>query len=334
MTRIRRGFVAVPNPNNAAAPSWRSLRPEHVTAIVFWTKDARPLLPHLNELDDRGYHYYFQYTITGYPDWLEPGTPKGPEAVKAFLETRRSGRRHHVPVVWRYDPIFFLPGLDEDWHYGNFARIAATLRGATDRCVISFLDVFRKTAGNLGRACQTEGLGPIHEVVRPFPRDMKPFGDALAAIAGQNDMEVVTCAEAGDIVDQLGPHVAAGQCIDPELLKRAGATKPPGGKDKGQREGCGCVDSREIGMYDSCQHGCVYCYATSSSTAADRNIQTSHDPESASMLGTIPDSECPPPRAKAPKSKAAKPRTSQPTPPSGGGRGGRAERRQQKESLF
>jgi len=309
MNRIRRGFVAVPNPNNATRPSWRSLKPEAVEAIVFWTKDARPLLPHLPELRERGYCYYFQYSLTRYPNWLEPRTPKGQDAIDAFWSASRAVGLGPDTVVWRYDPIFFLPDLDEDWHYEKFGEIASALRGATHRCVISFLDVFRKTAGNLKKAWQAEGSGSLDEHLRVRPDDMRAFGDRIGRIAEACDMEVVTCAEPTDVVEKLGPRVSAGRCIDVELLTTAGARKPSEAKDQGQREGCGCVVSRDIGMYDSCLHGCAYCYATASRDAADRNQRTRHYPDSASLLGRVADSDCPPRKAThaKPKSGGLKP---------------------------
>ena len=286
MNRIRRGVVAVPNPNNADQISWQSLRPETVEAIVFWTKDARPLLKHLAELDERRYRYYFQYTLNRYPDWLEPHTPHGAEAIDAFLET--SDLVGPDRVVWRYDPIFFLPGLDEKWHIEQHAHLAEELDGRTKRCVISFLDVFRKTKGNLGRACADGNLGSY----KSFPSDMRAFGDALSGNARRRGMQVTTCAEPDGVVGSLGEGVTRGKCIDEQLLAKIGVSVPDK-KDKGQREACGCISSREIGMYDSCQHGCAYCYATVSTDVARENIRKRHDRDSASLLGLISDDDCP-----------------------------------------
>ena len=291
MNRIRRGVVAVPNPNNARQISWQSLRPETVEAIVFWTKDARPLLPYLHELDDLGYRYYFQYTLTGYPAWLEPRTPHAQEALDAFLAT--SARVGPQRVVWRYDPIFFPPGMDERWHVERFTGIASALSGATQRCVISFLDVFRKTASNLARSCASSSLGPGGSPVRPFPLDLRGFGETLAHAARAAGIEITTCAEPPHVVEALGPGVTPGKCVDNKLLLKLGV-EVSARKDSGQREACDCVRSREIGMYDSCQHGCAYCYATISTEVAAQNAIRNHHPESASLLGEVADDECPP----------------------------------------
>jgi hypothetical protein len=195
--------------------------------------------------------------------------------------------------VWRYDPILFLPGLDEDWHIRQHARLADRLHGKTKRCVISFLDVFRKTKGNLGRACSARGLGSYEEAVSSFPRDMRAFGDTLAANAARNGIRVVTCAEPDGVVGSLGAGVARGKCIDEQLLAKIGVSARDR-KDPGQREACGCISSREIGMYDSCQHGCAYCYATVSTDVARENIRERHFADSASLLNRTSDEDCPP----------------------------------------
>lgn len=293
MRRIEREVVAVPNPNNAHQVSWWSLAPASVKAFVFWTKDARPMFPHLDQLDSLGHNYYFQYTLNEYPRWLEPRTPHGDEALEAFRNLSRRLGPHRV--VWRYDPIFFTADTDAAWHARNHRRIAEALDGYTEKCVISFLDVFRKTAGNLGSACESQGLGGFEGAVDSFTPEMRAFGDEIGENAESHGMRVATCAEAADVVSQLGPHVNQGKCIDPLLLARLEVTALEK-KDTGQREACDCIASREIGMYDSCLHGCAYCYATASTDRAHRNARDKHFPESATLLGWTSDDECPPPQ--------------------------------------
>lgn len=291
MNRVRAGFAAVPNPNNAHAVSWRSLSPRDVTAIVFWTRNAEPLLAHLSELDERGYHYYFQYTLTRYPEWLEPRTP----GVDAATETmkRLSERLGPHRVVWRYDPIFCMPGLDLPWHLRAIDELAARLSGSVERCVISFLDVFRKTKSNMVKAVRQQQLGDF--AADEFSRtDLHAFGEGLAEISARYGVAFQSCAEPAGLLQALGSSVVAGKCIDDGLLRRMGLAVD-NRKDQGQREACNCVASREIGMYDSCQHGCAYCYATVSGDVAIRNARARHDSRSASLLGFMPDGLCPRP---------------------------------------
>ena len=142
---VREGSCRVANPFNPAQVSEISLRPEAVDALVFWTRNAAPLLPHLAELDARGYRYYFLYTLTGYPRVLEPGVPPREEA----LATMRRLAECLGPdrLIWRYDPIILTTITPPAYHAENFARLAATLRGATSRVKISFFDEYRGATG-------------------------------------------------------------------------------------------------------------------------------------------------------------------------------------------
>lgn len=54
MSRIHEQYCTVPNPFNRNQVSRVSLKPEDVDAIVFWTKNATPLSPHLNRLNQLG----------------------------------------------------------------------------------------------------------------------------------------------------------------------------------------------------------------------------------------------------------------------------------------
>jgi len=295
MNRIEAGVVAVPNPNNANQVSWVSLRPESVVAFVFWTKDAKPMLKHLDRLDEMGYTYYFQYTVTAFGSPLERNTPSLEASAKTFRElSRRLGKSR---VVWRYDPILFTPGLDDQAQLKHIAEVAEALDGATDRLVISFLDVYRRTAANLKRCLGGESVGP-------FPTDWELFSSELGRIAARHGLHIQTCAEGTSMDDGNGHRVnvlqrmkdsgaVPGRCIDHLLLEELLGETVDSRKDTGQREGCGCVRSRDIGMYDSCLHGCAYCYANISDDVATRKARADHHDDSATLLGRMDDGLCP-----------------------------------------
>jgi hypothetical protein len=275
MHRVRAGFCIVPNPFNANQVSRVSLRPEDVDAIVFWTRNPRPLLPALDELDARGYCYYFQFTLLDNPRQLDPRTPPVAAAVATFR--RLADRIGPGRVIWRYDPIVLSSLTDAHFHRERYAWIAAQLRGYTARSVISVVDVYRKAARRL-QALTTQG---VTFPDRP-PETLPGFADlvrGLAAAAQENSMEIVSCAEE---IDLTGYGVRPGKCIDDELLARVFGLQLALRKDPGQRAACGCVASRDIGMYDSCLFGCQYCYATSSFARAAANY-AAHDPEAPSL---------------------------------------------------
>ena len=156
MNRVRAGHALVRNPMNAAQVSRVPLTPDVVDGIVFWTKDAQNLLPHLDELEARGYHFYVQFTITPYEGPLEPGIrPK--RAVMDTFEalSRRLGRDG---VVWRYDPIVLNDELDAAWHRARFEAMCERLAPLTDQVTISFVDMYARVRSPLLRAAAREEM--------------------------------------------------------------------------------------------------------------------------------------------------------------------------------
>jgi len=272
MNRVRAGFCQVPNPLRRSQVTRVSLDPAEVDAIVFWTRNPLPLLPHLEELDQRGLRYVFLMTVLGYPSALDPGCLPLEPAVEAFQ--RLAGCLGPERVAWRYDPVLLSPATPADWHRRRFADLARRLEGYTCRCQLSLVDLYPKIRPRLRDLEGTDhhfGTNPMDEELL---RD-------LADLARQHGIEPQSCAETRD----LRPcGIAAGRCIDADLLNRLFKTRVPTRKDPGQRTACGCATSRDIGMYDSCPAGCAYCYAVRSFERARRN-RLDHDPRSPQMLG-------------------------------------------------
>jgi hypothetical protein len=275
LERIRAGYCTVPNPFNAKQVSTVSLAPEDVDAIVFWTRNPRPLLAYLPELDERGHVYVFQYTLLDYPRWLEKNTPPVDAAIAAFREV--AARIGPNRVIWRYDPLVFTRSIDADFHRGAFSRLAGALRGSTERVVVSIMDDYAKSRGRLS-ALDDE---------TPQSKESACAGDAfgelmrdLAGIAGEHGMQIQSCAET---LDLRAYGIEAGKCIDDALLNRLFNLNISATKDPTQRTYCGCVISKDIGMYNSCPFGCQYCYATASFETA-RTRYARHDAYATSLF--------------------------------------------------
>lgn len=274
VNRLREGYCTVANPFDPKQVSRISLRPEDVDAIVFWTRNPRPLMSYLDELDDRGYRYYFQFTLLGYPRQIDPRSPAVETAVDAFRElAQRLGPRR---VIWRYDPIVFSGITPPAFHLENFQRLAESLRGHTLRVVVSIVDMYRKIQARLKKLEGTPAaFGPCN------PDEFGPLMRGLAKLAGLSGMEIVSCAEEVD----LRPYgIQPGKCVDDRIIADALGVDVPSVKDPSQRKACGCVVSRDIGMYESCLFGCQYCYATKNFDRARENFDL-HDPKSPSLLG-------------------------------------------------
>jgi hypothetical protein len=275
--RIRVGYCTVPNPFNPRQVAYVSLRPEEVDAIVFWTRNPRPLMPYLDELDHRGFRYYFQFTLMGNPREIDPKSPPLERSLTTFREL--SNRIGAERVIWRYDPIVFSNRTGAAFHLTTYRKIAETLRGSTHRSVISLMDWYRKAAPRL-RGLSAKGIEIIDfDGNLPGPR-FETLMESMAATTHENGMGIFSCAEKLD----LRPYgIQPGKCIDDALLREVFKIKVEAQKDLSQREACGCVKSKEIGMYDTCLFGCQYCYATSDFERAKRNHRE-HDPGSPSLL--------------------------------------------------
>jgi len=277
MNRLRAGWCLVPNPMNMKQASRVSLKPKDVDAIVFWTKNPAPMLPYLAELDKLGFRYYFQVAINDYPKVLEPNIPSIDERLQGFLHlTRHVGPSR---VIWRYDPIIISNRTPFDFHKDRFSKIATDLHGATRRVVVSVVDFYEKTKRRLLELEKEEGFAFDIEAARS--PSMAVLLKELAAIAKKADMEIFTCAEERDF-SEVG--IPSGRCIDESLLNKIWGLNIKYRKDPTQRKFCLCMVSKDIGVNNTCVHGCPYCYSTSNYTLAERRHKE-HDPASPALWG-------------------------------------------------
>jgi len=262
MDKIARGFCHVSNPFNGKVEQV-SLKPEDVDAIVFWTRNCGPMLEALPRLADIGYRFYFQFTIIGYPKIIDPGSPAAGTAVELAHKLRKSyGPRC---AIWRYDPIVLTSITPERWHLENFGRLAQTLEGAADTCVISFIDHYKKLDRNFDPVLDEHGA----TMADPGWDALKALAEKLARIAGRHGIALATCCE-----PQLGlADVPQGRCIDPARLADVTGRELSGLKTNPTRRDCLCAVSKDIGAYDTCPAGCAYCYANFSRARSKTNLK-------------------------------------------------------------
>lgn len=268
--RLAAGYCQVVNPYGGP-PSTVALTAEALDGFVFWTRNAAPFAAALAEVDRRDVPFTVQYTITGYPRALEPSvtnTKQSIQTLRALAE--KYGRR---VGVWRYDPVFLTSLTPASWHRETFARLAAALAGAVDEVVLSVAQIYAKTGRNTGRAAARHGF----TWADPPARVKRDLLAALAAIAAEHGLTATLCAQPNLLV----PGLAPARCIDAARLADV-AGRPVTAKTKGNRPGCLCAESRDIGAYDSCPHGCVYCYAVRTPEAAKRAYRA-HDPDGVAL---------------------------------------------------
>lgn len=260
--RVDAGFCEWVNPFNSRRQRV-SLAVEDVAGFVFWTRYAEPMLPRVRELDRRGYRYYFHVTINGYGREFEPRNPVIDRAISAFrsLSDAISPER----TYWRYDPLILSDRTNTDFHCRNFERIARHLEGYTGRCYFSFLDQYGKTRRNLVRLERSGGP----QVYEPDSAERRNLTRTMRDIAAASHIKMYACCE--DAV--AGGGIEKAHCVDAEPF----GGNACGVKPAPTREQCGCVQSVDIGAYDTCRFGCVYCYATNRYKAAVKRALM-HDP--------------------------------------------------------
>lgn len=280
INRLHAGYMKWSNPFNAKQVQFISFKKTRL--FVFWTKNPAPLIPYLPEIDDSLKNYYFQFTLNNYePEQLEPNVPPLAKRIETFqkLSTLLGKER----VIWRYDPLILSDKLTIDDHIERISLIAEQLSTFTNKLVFSFADIqsYRKVKNNLSKVIKYKEFTPslMHE-----------FGEKLSKLNTRFGFTTATCGETIDL-DEYG--IQHNRCIDDELmvkifkqdselLKFLGYKKTLFGenwayfKDKGQRKECGCIVSKDIGMYNTCSHYCSYCYANNSKKAVKNNLKRHH----------------------------------------------------------
>jgi hypothetical protein len=269
---VRAGYVKWRNPFSGAR-QYISL--EQARVAVLWTKNPRPLIPLLPVLERAGIGSCFQFTLNDYgPEGLEPGVPPLSERIQTMREL--AGLLGPERVVWRFDPLILVRGLEPEVLLDRVRRLADALAGHTRKLVFSFAEIsgYTKVRRNLAKT----GLA-----WRDFTcGEMLEAAGAIREAAERKGMEAAACAQS---VDLSPAGVGRSACVDPALLRAAaGEVLLPRRRDPGQRRHCGCAPSKDIGQYNTCGHGCLYCYANASPrTARERALRA--DPGSGSVGG-------------------------------------------------
>ncbi len=272
MNRLREAYVCVSNPFNTNQISKVNLSKDVVDCIVFWTKDAGPMMKYLDEIDEMEYDYYFQFTITPYQKDIEAGIDDKHEIVKNFIKL--SDKIGKERVILRYDPILITSNYSVDYHEKAFGILLKTLGKYTEKVVISFVDHYRKNRKKL----LEEG---IYELTEDQVRDI---AIRFAKMTNQYGLTLETCAEKYDL-DDLG--IRHGACIDGTYIEKLIGSELANAHTKdGNRQVCGCMQSIDIGRYDTCLHGCTYCYANVNDQVARDNWKE-HDPASPILTGWV-----------------------------------------------
>ena len=278
MRRIEEGFAGVVNPFGGRR-YLVSLRPEDVVCFVFWSKDFSPFVESLKSLDGLGYKFYFNYTVTALPAVFESNLDR-PSAVETLKQLSRTYSPRHIN--WRFDPIILSNLCDRAFFVKAFEQLASDFEGYVERCYFSFVTEYGKVKRNFKDLERTSDV----KVAHPGKNFKIDLTNELAAIAGRHGIRMFSCC--GDYL--LNERIERAHCIDGAVIEQLFFPDGLAYKEKPTRQQCGCTESTDIGAYDTCPHGCVYCYANANKAVAADAYRT-HDKASAFLGYSKADSD-------------------------------------------
>jgi hypothetical protein len=266
--RLKAGSAIVLQPYSGR-PSRVSLLPADVSAIVFWSKNYGPLLSKLGLVERTTKNLFFHFTITA-NETLELSVPDHRAAIPdyRFLTERYSPEQ----IIWRFDPLCMTDKLSFEMHEERFSRCAELLRGLTKRCIISFVYPYKKVLTNLKKYSDHSLLALSNEL-------KQEYAQRLAKRAAVYGITLFACSDDG----LLSADIQKASCIDGRALSELFGV-PIDTRQATSRKECGCTRSIDIGAYNTCGHGCLYCYANADKDRARAAVHH-HDP-SWNALGT------------------------------------------------
>lgn len=268
--RIKERYVLVPNPYNSKMISRVSLDPAVVDCIVFWSKNPAPMLEKLDKLKD--YNYYFQFTLNPYGPDIENHLPAISKRIDTFK--RLSDRIGKEKVIWRYDPVLTNETYTLGFHKEKFSEIAYELKEHTEKCMLGFIDHYQ----HIRTAVSQFNIQSL------LKADIEEMAVSFKKTVDTCSIQLDTCTVRVDLT-HLG--IPGGLCIDNQLVERITGYPISVRKDKNQRDICRCAESIDIGTYESCLNGCIYCYAIKGNYNTVKYNLNKHDKNSPMLVGEL-----------------------------------------------
>lgn len=268
LKRFEEDFVYSRNPLFPNIVTKYELNPKVLDCVVFCSKNYEPILDRLTEITDK-FNTYFHYTITAYDKDIEPNVPNIDESIETLIKLSKIVGKQRI--AWRYDPILLTDKYTKNIHYKTFDYMAKKISPHIDRCIFSFVDMYKKLKTNMP------------EIIILNNNDKIEIAKSIGSIAKKYNMTIQTCATIEDF-KQFG--ILQSGCMTSEILGNANNITFRRIRHSGNRQGCKCIDNRNIGDYDTCPNGCKYCYANKNPQIAMKNYQK-HNPNDLMILGNL-----------------------------------------------
>lgn len=266
LNRFSEGYALSRNPLFPNKVVRYELTPDKVDCVVFCSKNYKPILSRLHEITER-FNTYYYYTITAYGKDIEPGVPSINESMETLIELSQLVGKQRV--AWRYDPVLLTKDYTVEHHLETFERMVKKLSPYIDRCIFSFVEMYKKLKNNMP------------ELISLSEQDINTLAQGFGSIAEKYGIFIQTCGTNRDFTS-YGIHSSG--CMTLKILGKANNIEFKNLKHKGTRQGCHCIESRDIGAYDTCMNGCKYCYANKNSQKAFDNYKY-HNKTSPLLLG-------------------------------------------------
>lgn len=268
LKRFKEGFVYSRNPLFPNIVTRYELNPNIVDCVVFCSKNYEPILDRLTEITDK-FNTYFHYTITAYGRDIEPNVPTIDESIETLIKLSKIVGKQRI--AWRYDPILLTKKYTKQVHYNTFDYMSKRLSPHIDRCIFSFVDMYKKLETNMP------------EIIILNNNDKIEIAKNIGSIAKKHNMIIQTCATIEDF-KQFG--ILQSGCMTSKILGNANNITFKKVRHSGNRQGCKCIENRNIGDYDTCPNGCKYCYANKNPQIAQENYKK-HNPNNLMILGNL-----------------------------------------------
>ena len=268
LKRFKEGFVYSRNPLFPNIVTRYELNPNILDCVVFCSKNYEPILDRLTEITDK-FNTYFHYTITAYGRDIEPNVPTIDESIETLIKLSKIVGKQRI--AWRYDPILLTKKYTKQVHYNTFDYMSKRLSPHIDRCIFSFVDMYKKLETNMP------------EIIILNNNDKIEIAKNIGSIAKKHNMIIQTCATIEDF-KQFG--ILQSGCMTSEILGNANNITFKKVRHSGNSQGCKCIENRNIGDYDTCPNGCKYCYANKNPQIAQENYKK-HNPNDLMILGNL-----------------------------------------------
>jgi len=257
--RMKEGHVDVPNPFNYKQISRVSLKPKDVKCWVWWSKDFKEWIRYYKENLELFKMYdghFFQFTINS-PSELEG-------KIRSSLEERLDQLKWLIQefgslaISYRFDPIVFYKSDGSLIIKNNLNKFKYLIEKVSTLGIKEVTFSFATLYSKVKKRMINKGFIPVDLSLKMKIKIL----NKLLKICNENNIQMKACCQPELLAIE---GIEQAHCIDAFKIEKLIGKPIKKIRDTGQRTGCGCYKSKDIGQYSGkfrCKHQCIYCYAS------------------------------------------------------------------------